>query len=151
MYYFCERVIRFVEKVMVPIWKIQYWTIRFEFQNRGAIHAHCLLSSLDGPNQIDADLAFKTKLPPGDKSRAQAYEDFKELTVESEIDQYRRTYFHNNEQAEKEAQECFNKLELIRKAREKYITFLVKKLGVSEINPNLDPKTWKPPLGQVNI
>ena len=105
-----------------------------------------LLCCNQGPNQIDADLAFKTTLLPGENSAAFQYAEFLD---EGSSEEARKRLFDNSPGREENAKSCYEKLDAINEARKKYVTFIVRKLGISEIHPNLDSKTWKPPFGQV--
>ena len=37
----------------------------------------------------------------------------------------------------------------IQKARQEVENFVVENLGISNIHPNMNPQTWKPPFGEV--
>ena len=99
-----------------------------------------------GPCQIDADLAFKTSMLPGETKAAFEYDEFLE---EESSEEARKRLFRTPED-EAYAKKNHKKREAINLAREKYVTFITRKLGISEIHPNLDSKSWKPPLGQVS-
>ena len=59
--FFAKRVQTFIDEVLIPIAGITDYTLRYEFQNRGAIHCHAMLCSEFGPSATTLKHTFKEK------------------------------------------------------------------------------------------
>lgn len=100
---------------------------RYEFQDRGAIHAHCLLRLKGGPSEPELKLAFDTFCTDVAPSPP------KQGASEDEIAYY------------KEQLETYQK---VQKAQKKIAEFVTQQVGISTVHPNLEPKSWPLPYGQ---
>jgi hypothetical protein len=130
--YFIERVEALLKHVLVPVFGIKEKIVRYEWQHRGCIHAHILLSVNGGPSQEELTLAFKTKVNE---------------KVQEELDKL----LECSDSPPDTILAAENGLHLLKKvnaAREKVVKFGTEHLGLSGIHPDLDPYNWPPPYGQ---
>merc|ERR1712079_541681 len=77
--YFCSKVENFIEKVLKITLGVTDYLIRYEFQNRGSIHAHCLLRTLNGPGENQMALVQGNPVP---SEVAEKLKDIKKLQKE---------------------------------------------------------------------
>ncbi len=116
--FFQKRVSLLWEHILKPEFKGKDYIMRYEFQNRGSIHCHMVMSVENGPDSGTMETA---------KSN---------LTTVPET---------GNEELKRNA-ELSRKAVL--EARTKMIKFNSLTAGISAIHPILDPKDWLTPLGQ---
>ena len=129
--YFCSSVENLITEVLPKTIGVKDFVIRYEFQNRGAIHAHILLSCLNGPSAPELELALKTTLKSNPKFLL-------ENAIEENAD---------SAEIEKLIQDVTN-VEDAEKAMEKLTDFAALQIGVSCLHPNPNPLQWKKPYGQ---
>jgi hypothetical protein len=130
--YFIERVESLVKHVLRPVLGIKEYIIRYEWQHRGCIHAHILLSVNGGPSQEELTMAFKTKINE---------------KVQEELDKLLECS-NSPPDAILAAENDLKLLREVKAAREKVLLFGTEHLGLSGIHPDLDPYNWPPPYGQ---
>ena len=146
--YFCTKVELFLSEVMAPIMGIKESFIRYEFQSRGAVHAHCILSVMDGPSLEDSELAFD------DSIDSSAMEDIKEyfrlLDLMAQRTVTKEDLDLDDLAAYRQGKEQFEKLRKIEAAKQIIIRYGSEHLGISCMHPNMDPHHWKRPYGDVS-
>ena len=64
--YFCTKVEAFIQEVLTVTIGVKDWIVRYEFQSRGSIHAHCMFSTINGPSSIDLETGLEGSPPPPD-------------------------------------------------------------------------------------
>ena len=104
--------------VLKPVFGGEDFIKRFEFQHRGSIHCHMVMSSKYGPSCAEMELAM-TKLPVMSDCKNQ-----------------------------KEVEEARITTEGIQKARNKMEKFNSIITGISAVHPEVDPVKWPAPWGQ---
>jgi hypothetical protein len=129
---FVTKVNLLFKHVLEPILGVKEKVVRYEFQHRGAIHAHCLLVVEGGPSHHDLVMGFQTKL--------------KEQADKFLADARKATGISDDYIAGCMADVAEN--QAIIAAREKIINFATEHIGISAVHPNLDPHEWPPPYGQ---
>ena len=129
--YFCTKVERLVTEVLPKTIGVKEFIIRYEFQSRGAIHAHVLLSCLNGPSAPELELALNTTLRKDPKADL-------EMAKEDNVDSSRLEYLETK----------VSDLENAQKAMEKLVYFSAHQIGISCLHPNSNPSEWKQPYGQ---
>ncbi|MCH2545601.1 MAG: AAA family ATPase [Alphaproteobacteria bacterium] len=118
--YFFQKRIRLIWKhILNPIFGGIDYICRYEFQHRGAIHCHMVISVKGGPNSEQMDLAEQS--PP----------------------------VINSNMTPSEMEDVKSKITLIEQARREMIRFNALHAGVYAVHPELDPKKWPAPLGQM--
>ena len=154
--YFCERVETFLEEVAKPILGLKDFIIRYELQERGAIHAHCLLNFQKGigPSDMKAALqALITADPIFDlEEKIQKLEDCLAKEVPAE-----QPAANDPDQEEEphpldELSKLQDQADLARKAlraRAFLEEFTARDMGISCMHPSLQPSTWPEPYGNV--
>lgn len=91
---------------------------RYEFQHRGAIHCHMVMSCSNGPTCDELDLAIG---------------DFPKL---------------NDDMTDEQKKEAQDKIEQILESKRKLVDFASLQAGISAVHPELDPIKWPRPFGQ---
>ena len=138
--FFCKRMRTMWEEVLQPVLGGKYAIFRFEFQHRGCIHCHMVMSMENGPCHREMELAKKPLPkhpiePVWTKSLDQAYdsEEEKEARKQAMKEKY------------DQALENYNN---IIAAKEKMIDFNSLLLGVFAVHPELDFENWPAPYGK---
>ena len=158
--FFVERIETFMEEVLKPVLGLKEFVIRYEFQHRGAIHAHCLFSFEKGIGAEDMRLALKDllnanaqeqldtemeKLKKFDEmqanveAKAASQPDPEDSSLQADLDTLSKL------------QEDLDKLRRGRLARIFIEEFTAREMGISASHPNFDVNQWKPPYGRNNV
>ena len=116
--YFINKMDLLWKYVLKPIFGGTNYIRRYEFQHRGSIHCHMIMSVKNGPSCIDMDLA-KEELP-----------NIEECLSEDEL------------------AAATERTEKIKEARLKMTQFTSYTMGISAIHPEVKPYEWPPPHGQ---
>ena len=116
--YFINKINLLWKHVLKPIFGGENFIRRYEFQHRGSIHCHMVMSVKNGPSCGDMELA-KEDLP--------------------NLDDY---------QTEEEIVVAADKAEKIKEARIKIAQFTSYLMGISAIHPEANPSEWPGPHGQ---
>ena len=116
--FFQKRITFLWEHILKPEFKGKDYIMRYEFQNRGSIHCHMVMSVENGPSSLTMEAA-QTSLPK---------------LPETDNDELRRG--------------VEQKRTHVLEARTKMIEFTSLTAGISSIHPTLDPKDWLTPVGQ---
>ena len=106
-----------------------------------------------GPNQIDSDLAFGTKLNHREKAMANDYIKLEKWRLEENSNPETRPQLSHHtcsEADEAEAKTHHDKMVACEEAKKKFVDFAVKTLGVSCVHPDFHSPNWKPPEGLVS-
>ena len=106
--------------------------LRYEFQGRKTIHAHCVFRVIDGPSETELNLAFQ-EVPP-----AVSPEDAMKELGDVKADDPRVL----------KIMETWKNFTEVEAAKEKVIDFAASKMGISAVHPNPNPVAWPPPYGQ---
>ena len=136
-FFFRKKVDLMIKYVLEKVIGLKDYKIRYEFQNRGSIHAHMLVCISHGPTAKDLQEAMKVELRDKtveDKSESDDYvSDTKITDVDGKkIGKIRKRIY----------------TEATLRAREKIIRFAVERLNISARHPTQDPKLWPGPEGQ---
>ena len=140
--YFIERLEGLFKDVLEKVYGLKDTIIRFEFQHRGAIHAHVLMVYPQGPSAPEQELAFNTQ-----DSLTITLEQLLEAKAERDKMVAEQKDAAQVEEHVTKLEKKVETIEAAQRAREKIIKFAVEDLGISEMHPNLDPFAWKPPYG----
>ena len=138
--FFMKRMKTMWDEVLKPVLGGEYYIMRYEFQHRGCIHCHMVMSMENGPNHRDMELA-KKPLPevPKEPIWTESLDALFETTEEKE-------------EGKKEMHERYNKevqaYEEIVAAKEKMIEFNALAMGVFAVHPELDFENWPLPYGK---
>ena len=144
--YFIERLESLHENVLRPVFNLKESIIRYEFQHRGAIHAHCLHAYPNGPSVPEMELCFDTSKMPTYDVQAQLDKytkivhrpDFLNRNEEDRL-YFQKQIIHNEQN--------LKLIESISSAKSKAKNFFVNELGISELHSSMNPNSWKPPYG----
>ena len=119
----------------------------FLFAGRGTIHAHILLYFKNSPSLQTSELAFKV------------IKGWQEQDAKSYLNHLKAEEFGVDDLAGMDEESRALRVETlkrnydeyikIQKARQEVENFVVENLGISNIHPNMNPQTWKPPFGEV--
>ena len=115
--YFMTKVDLLWKHVLKPLFGGKNYIRRYEFQHRGSIHCHMVMSVKNGPSCGDMELA-KEELPNFDDCQTEH-----EIAVATE------------------------KAEKIKQARQKITHFTSYIMGVTAIHPEINPTEWPAPYG----
>ena len=115
--YFMTKVDLLWKHVVKPIFGGKNYIRRYEYQHRGSIHCHMVMSVKNGPSCGDMELA-KEELPNFDDCQTEH-----EIAVATE------------------------KAEKIKQARQKITHFTSYIMGVTAIHPEINPTEWPAPYG----
>ena len=115
--YLIKKVNLLWKHVLKPKFGGEDFIFRFEFQNRGSIHCHMVISVKHGPSYCEMELARK------------ALPNFAECKNQEEFD---------------EAAELAEKINAAKKRIEEFNSHI---MGVSAIHPEFDPFNWPSPYG----
>ena len=116
--YLIKKVCLLWDHVLQPVLGGKEYIMRFEFQHRGSIHCHMVMSVRNGPSCGDMEFA-KMPLPNLD-----------ECDTEEEI------------------KIAIDKIAKIQAAQKKLAQFNSEIIGISAIHPDADPNKWPAPQGQ---
>ena len=116
--YFINKVSLLWKYVLKPIYGGENFICRYEFQHRGSIHCHMVMSVKNGPSCADMELA-KEELPNLDDC-----------------------------QSEEEFTLAADKITKIKEARKKMEHFNSYLMGITAIHPESNPYEWPAPHGQ---
>ena len=116
--YFISKIHLLWKHVLKPIYGGENFIRRYEFQHRGSIHCHMVMSVKNGPSCGDMELA-KEELPNLDDC-----------------------------EGEEEIYAAIDKTEKIKEARIKMEQFTSYFMGISAIHPETNPYEWPAPHGQ---
>ena len=108
----------------------------------GPTLAHVIMLFPRGPNALEQELAFGEQ--PSLKHQKEVLEMVKEQMAAMTPEQIVA------EDKDKHLERCEKgvaKAEAAAEAREKVIDFFTNEIGISEVHPNLNPFSWKPPFG----
>ena len=142
--HFCKKVEGYVEQVLRTTIGVTEFVIRYEFQHRGCIHAHCLFSVKYGPSTKDLRIALG-KIPPFEEpvnttglAPPEAEDQDSEMAA---MPEQRKNFdairMRNNEK----------KKQAIQEKQEQVIEFACLQIGLCSLHPDLDPKNWPFPYG----
>ena len=145
--HFCKKVEGYVEQVLRTTIGVTEYVIRYEFQHRGCIHAHCLFSVRYGPSTKDLRIALG-KIPPFEEpvnsppnpglEPPEAEDQDSETAAMSEQRNFFDAIGRKNEEKKNQA---------IQEKQEKVIEFACLQIGLCSLHPDLDPKNWPFPYG----
>ena len=163
--YFCQRVESFLEQVATPVLGLSDSAVRYEFQDRGAIHAHCLLrfekgvgpagmkaALQDYRNILDSKLDLDERMKKMEEILARKDPvDVQKATEKANApnnDSKEDDYMADLDEITK-LQENIELTEKALKARRYFEEFVARDIGISALHPRMEPHTWKVPYGDV--
>ena len=148
--HFCKKVEGYVEQVLQRTIGVDEFVIRYEFQHRGCIHAHCLFSVKYGPSTKDLRIALG-KIPPFEEPANSSANPNLEPPEEEDQDMAepaapseQRNFIEAEGRRRRREEE---KKQAIKEKQEEIIEFACLQIGLCALHPDLDPKNWPFPYG----
>ena len=137
--FFIKRVDTMWSEVLQPIFGGEFYIMRYEFQHRGTIHCHMVMSMENGPNHHIMELArLNAKIP--EQPKWTTLDDRDCDTPEEKAEKQKEM----QERYEKQLQENND----IVNAKEKMIEFTALVMGVYGVHPEMDFEEWPSPYGK---
>ena len=140
--FFQKRVKTMWDEVLQPVFGGKYYIMRYEFQHRGCIHCHMVMSMKNGPTHHEMELALQKAKKPEPPVFTHLHENPDDTEEKKEKDEKRKQEM--KEDYERELQ----KYHEIKAAKEKMIEFNSLLLGVYAVHPELNFENWPMPHGK---